>query len=154
MTPSPAEPPGTDSPALIRAISVTSTAAIMPGRIVMNGTNIFGNAPMIGVRRAAEIESEAIARCTSTKLVVQYPNDSTKPRPNTMPTTESSGESNPESSCPGQELSWSVAEGEPFFAASSVIRSLSPPQPPTRFSPSRASGSSAATITKNCSTSL
>ena len=37
----------------------------------MNGMNIFGNDPMIGVLRAAEIESEAIARCTSTKFVVQ-----------------------------------------------------------------------------------
>ena len=37
----------------------------------MNGTNILGNEPMIGVRRAAEIESVAIARWTSTKLVVQ-----------------------------------------------------------------------------------
>ena len=43
----------------------------MPGKIVMNGMNIFGNEPMIGVLRAEEIEFEAIARCTSTKLVVQ-----------------------------------------------------------------------------------
>ena len=43
----------------------------MPGRIVMNGTNIFGKAPMIGVLRADEIELEAIARWTSTKFVVQ-----------------------------------------------------------------------------------
>ena len=68
---SPDAPPGTASPALVWAISVTRTAAIMPGKIVMNGTNIFGNAPMIGVLRAAEIELEAIARWTSTKLVVQ-----------------------------------------------------------------------------------
>ena len=37
----------------------------------MNGTNILGKEPMIGVRRAAEIESDAMARCTSTKFVVQ-----------------------------------------------------------------------------------
>ncbi len=37
----------------------------------MNGTNIFGKAPMIGERWAADIELEAIARWTSTKLVVQ-----------------------------------------------------------------------------------
>ena len=43
----------------------------MPGMITMNGTNIFGNEPMIGARCAAEIEFEAIARCTSTKFVVQ-----------------------------------------------------------------------------------
>ena len=35
------------------------------------GTNIFGMAPMIGARLAADIELEAIARWTSTKLVVQ-----------------------------------------------------------------------------------
>ena len=37
----------------------------------MNGMNILGNAPMIGDRWAAEIELDAIARCTSTKFVVQ-----------------------------------------------------------------------------------
>ena len=68
---SPSAPPLTASPAFTPAISVTRTAAIMPGRIVMNGTNIFGKAPMIGVLRADEIESDAIARWTSTKLVVQ-----------------------------------------------------------------------------------
>ncbi len=47
------------------------TAAIMPGKITMNGTNIFGKEPMIGARCAAEIELLAIARCTSTKFVVQ-----------------------------------------------------------------------------------
>ena len=43
----------------------------MPGRMTMNGTNILGKAPMIGVLRADEIEFEAIARWTSTKFVVQ-----------------------------------------------------------------------------------
>ena len=43
----------------------------MPGMIVMNGMNILGKAPMIGVLRADEIELEAIARWTSTKFVVQ-----------------------------------------------------------------------------------
>ena len=43
----------------------------MPGRIVMNGTSIFGKEPTIGVLRAAVIDSEAMARWTSTKFVVQ-----------------------------------------------------------------------------------
>ena len=47
------------------------TAATMPGMITMNGTNIFGNAPMIGALRAEASESDAIARWTSTKFVVQ-----------------------------------------------------------------------------------
>ena len=37
----------------------------------MNGMNIFGKEPMIGARWAADIELDAIARCTSTKFVVQ-----------------------------------------------------------------------------------
>ena len=37
----------------------------------MNGMNILGKAPMIGVLRAAEIELLAMARWTSTKFVVQ-----------------------------------------------------------------------------------
>ena len=52
-------------------IGVTVAAAIMPGMTTMNGTNILGNAPMIGVLRAADSESAAIERWTSTKLVVQ-----------------------------------------------------------------------------------
>ena len=51
--------------------SVTVTPAIMPGMITMNGTNIFGNEPMIGVRWAADMLLDAIARWTSTKFVVQ-----------------------------------------------------------------------------------
>jgi len=39
--------------------------------MTMNGMNILGKAPMIGVLRAAVMELDAIARCTSTKLVVQ-----------------------------------------------------------------------------------
>lgn len=50
---------------------VTVAPAIMPGMTTMNGTNIFGNAPMIGVLRADDSESAAMERCTSTKLVVQ-----------------------------------------------------------------------------------
>ena len=57
--------------ALASATSETSTAAIMPGKMTMNGMNIFGKEPMIGERCAADIELDAIARCTSTKLVVQ-----------------------------------------------------------------------------------
>ena len=39
--------------------------------MMMNGMNIFGNEPMIGARRAEFMSLEAIARCTSTKFVVQ-----------------------------------------------------------------------------------
>ena len=66
----PPAPLGT-CPAFIWASWVTRTAAIMPGMMMMNGMNIFGNDPMIGARRAEFMSLEAIARCTSTKLVVQ-----------------------------------------------------------------------------------
>jgi hypothetical protein len=44
---------------------------MMPGITTRNGTNIFGKEPMIGVLRAALIDLVAMARCTSTKFVVQ-----------------------------------------------------------------------------------
>ena len=80
-----------------RIMSPIAAAAIMPGTMMTNGMNIFGNVAMIGERRAADIELEAIARWTSTKLVVQYPKDSTNPRPNTIPITDHTGLSNPDS---------------------------------------------------------
>jgi hypothetical protein len=54
-----------------RIMSPIAAAAIMPGTMITNGMNILGNAAMIGERRAEEIEFDAMARCTSTKLVVQ-----------------------------------------------------------------------------------
>jgi hypothetical protein len=139
-------------------ISGTRTAAIMPGRMVRKGTNILGKAPMTGVLRAEEMESEAIARCTSTKLVVQYPKESTKPSPKTMPTTDQNGESKPVSACPAQELScWSgggTSADAGAVCAISVTFSCSPCHPPTLLSPMRERGSRLATMTKNWSTSL
>ena len=44
---------------------------MMPGTITRNGNSIFGTAAMSGVRRAAFIESAAIARCTTRKSVHQ-----------------------------------------------------------------------------------
>jgi hypothetical protein len=46
-------------------------SATMPGRITMKGNSIFGTAAINGVRRAAFIESAAIARCTTRKSVHQ-----------------------------------------------------------------------------------
>src|SRR3954454_5734232 len=118
--------------------------------------NIYWNEPITGVARAADIDLVANARCTSTKFVVQYPKDSTKPSPKTMPTTERNEESKPVSACPVQEFScWSAGatvSGLAFAAA--VILSVSPLHQPTLCRPIRVSGSSDATITKNCSTSL
>ena len=53
------------------ASGLTRTAAIMPGMMMMNGMNIFGNVPMIGARLAEFMSLDAMARCTSTKFVVQ-----------------------------------------------------------------------------------
>ncbi len=52
-------------------MSPITAAAIIPGTTTTNGMNILGNDAMIGARRAAEVESDAMARCTSTKFVVQ-----------------------------------------------------------------------------------
>ena len=71
-----------------------------------------------------------------------------------MPTTDRMSEEKPVSAVPGHELSCSAADGTPGAPASAAIRSLSPSQPPTRERPSSVSGSSPATMTKNCSTSL
>ncbi len=50
---------------------VGSAMAIRPGRITRNGNSILGTAAISGVRRAAVIESAAIARCTTRKSVHQ-----------------------------------------------------------------------------------
>ena len=48
-----------------------STPAIMPGTMMTRGMNDFGNAAMIGVRRAADMFFAERARWTSAKFVVQ-----------------------------------------------------------------------------------
>jgi hypothetical protein len=63
--------PSAASPAFNAWVSATETPAIMPGITTMKGTNILGNAPMMGALRAEFMLLEAIARWTSTKLVVQ-----------------------------------------------------------------------------------
>ena len=75
-----------------------------------------------------------------------------------MPTTDRTGESKPDSACPGHDSSCCEAGATSApagaLSAAAVILSVSPPQPPTRLSPIRVRGSSEATITKNWSTSL
>ena len=48
-----------------------TTSAIMPGRIITNGRNSFGTAPISGVRSAADRSLADSARWTSAKFVVQ-----------------------------------------------------------------------------------
>ena len=43
----------------------------MPGRIITNGRNSFGTAPISGVRSAADRSFADSARWTSAKFVVQ-----------------------------------------------------------------------------------
>src|SRR5215831_11632086 len=62
-----------------------NTNAAIPGTIIKKGINIFGSAPMSGVLRAAVWDSAAMALCTIRKLVHQYPNESTNPRPTKIP---------------------------------------------------------------------
>src|ERR1019366_24220 len=63
---------------------IASPAAIMPGRITRAGKSIFGTAAINGVRRAALMLRAAMARCTTRKLVHQYPKERTNPSPNTI----------------------------------------------------------------------
>ena len=70
MSPSPASVP-VSVPSLRSWISLTSTAATMPGMMTRKGTSILAKVPTIGAERAEEMESAAMARWTSTKLVVQ-----------------------------------------------------------------------------------
>ena len=98
---------------------------------------------MRGVRRAAPIESAAIARCTTRKSVHQYPNDSTNPRPIATPKT----------SMPiGFVSGLPIPRQECVSAIGSVC--WRPCQPPTSRRPTYTSGTKPATIRKNCSTSL
>src|SRR5262252_9485780 len=125
----------------------------MPGRITRNGKNILGIAAMSGVRRAADIESAAIARCTTRKSVHQYPNDSTKPSPITIPNT-----STPIGLAEGLFInlhdSDHAPDPNPLWVATTESLDCSPDHPPASFSPSKTSGKNPSTIRKNCNTSL
>src|SRR6185437_1569644 len=104
---------------------------------------ILGNAATRGVRRAADIELAAMARCTTRKSVHQYPNDKTKPRPATSPKTSTP---------------MGLAAEEPvYFHACSITggsRADIPAHPPALFTASTASGEKPITMRKNCRTSL
>ena len=56
---------------LTTSLRGATAMAIIPGRITSAGNSIFGTAAMTGVRRAAFIESAAIARWTTRKSVHQ-----------------------------------------------------------------------------------
>ncbi len=51
----------------------------------MNGTIILKAAPMMGAIFAERRSLAASTRCTTRKSVVQYPQEITQARPNTMP---------------------------------------------------------------------
>jgi hypothetical protein len=63
-----------------------SASPSSPGRITINGTIILKAAPMIGAIFAERRSRAARTRCTTRKSVVQYPNEITQPKPNTIPT--------------------------------------------------------------------
>ncbi len=109
----------------------------------MNGRNILGMVPMSGVRRAADMESAAMARCTTRKFVHQYPKLNTNPSPATMPN----------SSTPmGFWLALPIYFQECVILAGR--RETMPCHPPALAQASIARGANPATIRKNCSTSL
>src|SRR5258708_11791180 len=115
----------------------------MPGRITTNGMNILGNAAIRGVRRAADMELAAMARCTTRKFVHQYPNESVNPSP-----TIRLNASTPigfEDGLPRLLHRWVY-----FWS----MRETIPAQPPAFCVARIASGAKPRTIRKNCSTSL
>jgi hypothetical protein len=85
------------------------------------------------------------ARCTSVKFVVQYPNESTKPSPKTMPTQSPSGLDQ------GMPVPFQVLNelAPRLVCATARFRPL---QPPTWTRPTTTTGISPARITKNCNT--
>src|SRR3954464_5140599 len=120
-----------------------AASAISPGMITRNGNSAFGIAAISGVRRAAAIESAAIARWTTRKSVHQYPNDNTNPRPIDTPNT----------STPSGLVDALAMPRHECVSASGIDWRM-PDQPPTSLRPRYTSGTKPATIRKNCSTSL
>ena len=110
---------------------------------------IFGNEPMIDVRRAAERSLADNARWTSAKFVVQYPKDSTNPRPKMMPIQSPNGLVGCPTCVPAQ-----VASALPCSGPVWLTVCFRPLQPCILTSPTTTTGTSPATITKNCRTSL
>src|SRR5690349_13272783 len=108
--------------------------AIIPGRITRNGKNIFGIAAISGVRRAADIESAAIALCTTRKSVHQYPKDSTNPRPITIP-----NHSTPIGLDDGLSMNFHdslhAPDANPFWVATTPSLDCRPDHPPASLSP-------------------
>ncbi len=118
--------------------------------MVIAGMKIFGYAPISGVRWAAFRSLAASARWTSAKFVVQYPNDSTNPSPNTIAIQLAPiGLVTCPTPVPCQGCSAS-----PPRPLAPVTLAFSPSQPPTTCRPTSVMGIRAARMTKNCSTSL
>ncbi len=116
----------------------------------MNGMSIFGNAAISGVRRAADMESAAMARWTTRKFVHQYPNDSTNPRPTTMPNISTPiGFS---AALPRYFQACVITSG--CEAAAARHRRRASRRPAFSYQSMIASGAKPSTIRKNCSTSL
>src|SRR6266704_3688391 len=113
--------------------------AIIPGKITRKGKSIFGTAAINGVRRAADIDLAAMARCTTKKSVHQYPNDKTNPRPI----------ANPNHSIPigfddGEPMNFHdslhAPDAKPLAAATVASLDCKPDQPPASFKPRNTSG--------------
>src|SRR5580658_2890985 len=114
----------------------------------MNGMIIFGNAATSGVLRAADIESAAIARCTTRKSVHQYPNDSTNPSPNVISNQFTPIGLSDELAMCCQELVY-VPGAKCALTATVSSPADSPLHPPTFFRPRYTIGANPSTIRKN-----
>src|ERR1041384_3697632 len=113
-----------------------------------NGKNIFGIAAIRGVRRAADIELAAMARCTTRKSVHQEPKDKTNPRPMAIP-----NHSTPIGLCEGLSMNFQdwlhAPEANPCSVATTPSRACNPDHPPASFNPRKTSGRNPRTIRKN-----
>src|SRR6202050_5837156 len=115
----------------------------MPGMMTMKGRNILGIVPINGVRRAADMDSAAMARCTTRKFVHQYPNERTKPRPATIPKIST-------------PMGFSV--GLPIYVHACVMlagrRATMPDHPPAFMTERLGRGANPSAMGRNCRTSL
>ena len=152
-------PLDTVSPALRSAISVTSTAAIMPGTIVMNGTNILGNAADDGRTpgRADRVGGHRALHLDEVGRPVAEGQHEAEPEHDADDRQDRGVEAGQRLAGPGVQLLLGRRDlGGGRRAGGGLGDPLGQAVPARRpgSGPSSVSGSSAATITKNCSTSL
>src|SRR5579863_2627772 len=116
--------------------------------MTMSGTAILKNEPITGAILAARTFLAEMTRCTTRKSVVQYPMESTAPRPKTIPTHWTPI---------GLSAKWAI--GRHMWVKSWLgkfwwMRATTPDQPPDSVSPRIGMSNAPNQMRKNCTTSL